>query len=83
MVERYIPDNDAQKFTTIDGRKELMRNYKGIYAGVNTDGERIVLAISPTSMELTTFQSDGWVRINWYNADGLPAGETFEYGKRC
>lgn len=24
MAERFIPDNDAQKFTTIDGRKELM-----------------------------------------------------------
>jgi hypothetical protein len=82
MAERYIPDNDAQKFTTIEGRKELMRNYNGFYAGVNADSEKITLAISPASMELTTFQSNGWVRSNFYSADGLPAGETFD-GKWC
>ena len=82
MADRFIPDNDAQKFTTIKGRKELMRNYNGIYAGTNADGEKVQLSVASDKVELTTLQSNGWVRVNFYNAEGLPCGETFD-GKWC
>lgn len=82
MAVRSIPNDVSQKFTTPGGRKEMMRDYFGIYSGTNTDGENVQLSICPTLMELTTFQKNGWVRINWYDAEGLPTGETFD-GKWC
>ena len=78
MAVHTIPNHVSQRFTIADGRKELMRNF----VGTNSDEERVLLIICPTSLELTTFQNNGWVRINWYDADGLATGEVFD-GKWC
>lgn len=78
MAVHTISNHVSQRFTTADGRKELMRNFVGTYSGTNSDEERVLLIICPTSLELTTFQSNGWVRINWYDADGLATGEAFD-----
>ena len=59
-----------------------MQNYNGIYAGTNADGETVLLSVTSDKMELTTLQSNGWVRVNFYDAEGLPCGETFD-GKWC
>lgn len=82
MAVPSIPDKDSRKLATLDGRKELMQMYHGVFAGTNADGETVHLAISPTSIRQVTFQENGWTRVNWYDADGLPAGETFD-GKWC
>lgn len=82
MVIRSIPNEIGRKFGSPDGRKEMMQGYTGIHSGTNSDGETVLVSISPTLMTLTTFQGNGWVRVNWYDANGLPAGETFD-GKWC
>lgn len=78
MAVHSIPDADAQKLTTPEGRKWVMQNYNGIYSGENTDGEAVLVTICSTALKITTSQNNGWIRINWYDASGLPAGETFD-----
>lgn len=78
MAVRTIPNAVSRQFVTVNGRKDLMRDYLGIYAGTNSDGETVQLSICPQLMELTTFQNNGWVRINWYDTDGQPTGEAFD-----
>lgn len=77
MAVHTIPDSACQKFTSATGRKELMQEYFGFFSGKNADDETVQLSIDPYMMELTTFQSNGWVRVNFYDAEGLPCGETF------
>lgn len=78
MAIHSIPNDAAQKFNTAASRKELMRDFFGFYSGTNADGETVQLSIDPYMMELTTFQSNGWLRVNIYDAEGLPCGEIFD-----
>lgn len=78
MAVHAISDEVSRKFTTTSGRREMMQKYQGVYSGTNEEGETIQLSICSQLMELTTFQKNGWVRINWYDAKGQPSGETFD-----
>ncbi len=44
----------------------------------NTEGERMTISISTRGIVTSTFQGNGWVRVNSYDADGYPDGETFD-----
>lgn len=35
----------------------------------NSDGETVYLSVSKTGMVLKTEQKNGWVRVNYYDAD--------------
>ena len=75
-----IPNEESHKFTTAEGRVELMQKYGGSefpFSGVNEDGEAVLVSIGNSSMTISTNQSNGWVRVNYYGADGEPEGETF------
>lgn len=48
------------------------------FYGTNEDGEDIEIHICKTGIIYKTCQSNGWVRVNHYDEEGLPAGETFE-----
>lgn len=48
------------------------------FYGKNDEGEDIEIHISKNSIIYKTYQSNGWLRANHYDADGYPAGETFE-----
>jgi hypothetical protein len=48
------------------------------FYGKNEDGEDIEIHICKTSIILKTNQHNGWLRVNYFDESGLPAGETFE-----
>jgi hypothetical protein len=76
-----IPDSEGYKFTTVEGRKELMHKYgegSQPYDGVNEDGEQVIVSISTDSVVVKTYQGNGWTRVNYYDEEGYPDGETFE-----
>lgn len=80
-MSTMIPDSEGHKFTTVEGRKELMKKYgegSWPYSGVNEDGEEVLVSISTDGIVVRTNQTNGWVRVNYYDADGEPEGETFE-----
>lgn len=76
-----IPDSEGHKFTTVEGRKELMQKYgkdSWPYDGVNEDGEQVMVSISTDSIVVKTYQHNGWTRVNYYDEEGYPNGEKFE-----
>jgi len=48
------------------------------FFGTNEEGEDIELHISKTSLIYKTYQTNGWVRLNYFDENGAPAGETFD-----
>lgn len=61
--------------------RELIRKHgssEAMYFGTNTEGERMTISIAETGIVTNTFQSNGWVRVNYYGSDGHPEGETFD-----
>ncbi|QOV08450.1 hypothetical protein Kirov_251 [Bacillus phage Kirov] len=63
----------------IEVRKDLVQNRKSdLYSTINEDGEDVVIALEQgIGMEMKTFQNNGWVRVNYYDAGGAHNGETF------
>lgn len=78
MMAAEISSALCQKFNTVEGRRELIRRHHGLWTGTNTDGESVLAAISASGIKLTTNQDNGWVRVNYYDAQGTPSGETFD-----
>lgn len=80
-IAKTIPNELTQNFGDINVRRELMKLYgesRTAYSGTNEDGEDVLVSIAPDSIVVSTFQSNGWVRKNYYGKDGLPEGETFD-----
>lgn len=69
-------------FDTKDGLEDFLTNTpSGFYKGFNTNGEMVTVDINQgEGMELTTYQDNGWVRINEHYIDnGLwTVTETFD-----
>lgn len=51
---------------------------KQAFSGINEDGEAILISIAKDSIVIKTNQSNGWVRVNYYDENENPEGETFE-----
>lgn len=76
-----IPNELSARFDTVAGRRELIEKYgdsEQAFFGTNEDKEKVMLSVSRDGITLTTFQENGWTRINYYDADGVAAGETFD-----
>ena len=76
-----IPNELSAKFNTMEGRKRILQEYADIetmFVGENEDGERVYLSVAHSGMVLRTEQSNGWVRVNYYDAEGDATGETFD-----
>lgn len=77
-----IPNELAAQFNTVEGRKKLIELYgdrNTLFSGVNSDGEDIQVSFDRKhGIELWTNQRNGWTRINYYDAEGIAAGETFD-----
>lgn len=61
--------------------RDIMRKHgdsDSMFFGRNVDGEDVTISIAHDSIALVTMQENGWVRKNYFNADGYPDGETFE-----
>lgn len=64
---------------------KLLRKLMGKYGksqspfyGTNEDGDDIEIHIAETNIIYKTYQKNGWVRVNHFDENGFPAGETFE-----
>ena len=71
----------ARDFDRCEVRRTLMREFgesQTAYSGVNTDGEDVLLSIFTDHITVSTNQHNGWVRVNYYDADGYAEGETFK-----
>ena len=76
-----IPNELSAKFNTLEGRKQIIAEYVDsdtMFVGENEDGECVYLSVSDTGMVLRTEQLNGWVRVNYYVADGDATGESFD-----
>lgn len=76
-----IPNELSRRFDTVEGRKEIIRQYANgetMFTGENADGETVYLSVSNNGMVLKTEQENGWVRVNYYDADGNSSGESFD-----
>lgn len=80
-MSKEIPNELSSCFNTPAGRRELMRqhgNTSSIFSGLTEDGESVCVSIAPNSIVVNTFQDNGWVRVNYYDSEGFPCGETFD-----
>lgn len=61
--------------------RNLMEKYgdsKFPFYGKNENGEDIEIHIGKTDVIYKTYQNNGWIRVNYYDENGLPNGETFD-----
>ena len=80
MNRPAIPNRVSQKFTSAEGRREIMKEFGGSplpFHGQNEDGEQVLASIRKDGITIQTYQSNGWLRINYYDQNGAAAGETF------
>lgn len=71
----------ARDFDRCEVRRTLMGEFgenETAYTGVNADGEDVLLSIFTDHITVSTYQRNGWVRVNYYDADGYAEGETFK-----
>lgn len=71
----------ARDFDRCEVRRTLMREFgesQTAYSGVNADGEDVLLSIFTDHITVSTNQHNGWVRVNYYDADGYAEGETLK-----
>lgn len=76
-----IPNELSERFDTQEGRKRLVELYadsQTMFTGIDADGETVYLSITHNGMTLRTQQENGWVRVNYYDADGCATGESFD-----
>lgn len=71
-------DEDNKKFI-----KSISENDLGYYDGTNVDGETILVFICSNGYRVSTYQDNGWIRINEYTLDidgDLVISESYEKG---
>ena len=71
-------DEDNKKFI-----KSISENDFGYYDGTNVDGETILVFICSNGYRVSTYQDNGWIRINEYTLDingDLVISESYEKG---
>lgn len=76
-----ISNELAKNFINVEGRKEIIKKYgnsKQAFFGENEDGEQVELHVADDGIILKTYQENGWVRVNYYDADGYAEGESFD-----
>ena len=61
--------------------RSLMKEYgdsKYPFDGENACGEKTEIHIAKDSIIYKTMQKNGWVRVNYFDENGIEAGETFD-----
>ena len=78
---KLIPDSLASEFFRIEVRRQIIERFSDnaeFYVGRNMCGDKIILNVSrERGIILTTYQSNGWIRVTFYDRDGFYEGETF------
>ena len=81
-AEKKIRLNElAADFGNIENRRLLIKEFADSefpFTGENTDGETMQMSISVSGIVVVTFQSNGWIRKNLFDANGNAEGETFD-----
>lgn len=75
-----IAQEDLILFETVSGRCKLMQKYgdsKTAFIGHNVAGELVVVSISYESIVVATYQTNRWIRKDWYDASGDYECETY------
>lgn len=78
---KRISNEMGKNFPSIEGRKKIIEEYANSefpFFGENEDGEKVELHVAESGIILKTYQNNGWLRANYYDADGYLEGETFE-----
>ena len=72
--------NAVYEIAEWEGIKKLLQDTEsGMYGAKNSEGEDVVvLREVGEGMEIVTFQSNGWMRVNYYTEQGYDDGETFQ-----
>lgn len=82
MDKKRIPNELSAQFDTTEGRRKLVELYGDsdtMFSGENADGETVMVSIdTENGIVLNTYQHNGWVRVNYYNKDGVAEGESFD-----
>lgn len=76
-----IPNKLSLEFGSQAVRKQLVALYadgETMFTGANEHGETVYLSIAASGMVLKAEQTNGWVRVNYYDADGIATGESFD-----
>lgn len=76
-----IPNELSSRFGEIEVRRQIMAKYgdsDSIFFGENADRENVEMSVCKDNIAVRTYQNNGWVRINYYDADGYHEGETYE-----
>lgn len=71
----------AGNFDDLENRRIIMKEYGSIESaltGVNENGETTTLHIAHDSLIVETYQNNGFIRKNYYDADGYADGESYE-----
>lgn len=71
----------AKDFNNRETRILLMKEFgdsEEAFSGINEDGEAILISIANDSIVVRTNQSNGWIRINYYDENGDQEGEAYE-----
>lgn len=74
-------DELAADFDNVASRRQMVLefgDYPDALFGVNEKDEKVMLSIRTDGITERVFQSNRWVRVNEYDADGCEAGETYE-----
>ena len=78
---KTMPEQDLALFNTVEGRCKLMQKYgdsQTAYTGHNVEGEMVMVSISHESIVVQTYQSNHWIREDWYDKDGFYEAETYK-----
>lgn len=76
-----IKEHLGKNFADILTRREIIKEYQDAnttFSGHNENEENVELHVSPDGIILKTYQENGYVRVNYYNAEGFEEGESFE-----
>lgn len=63
---QFDPSDHASMCRLMDERGSGL----SLFCGLNDDGERITVLVSPDAVEVSTLQDNGWFRVNTYHRDG-------------
>lgn len=71
----------TKNFDDIENRRTLMRefgDYPEMLFGKNQNGEDTSISINPDNIVIVTYQNNGYIRKNFYDAGGYMTGELYE-----
>lgn len=74
-----IPNELTKNFKDPAVRRKLMQEYADCrgFQGKNEDDEIVWVSISSDQIIVSTYQKNGWVRVNYYDENGLSSGEAY------